>query len=296
MSSFNLKNPKFNDNDNENNQSYYSLHSKDNYKEKLETNIEEIICKYIKLVIEYLFFITENIGIKNTKHNNFLIERGLTTITHVFTKLLFYSNNLDLSYYHSQKSFYFYVEFIGQISEDQHFFLQLSSRDACIFVYKKTIFEVPSEFIKKSEISNNSEIKLKTLEIFDLYKYIINLLTRKMINYKNFNSYNEDKDNKQYFNEYFKNKEKIIKKLIHSNLNQKHLNNVIYFIQNIENIENVNNMNSFFLILIQFINKYLKKKEKIIDFEYKFNYLYLSEKLNENKYSLQKFIEILLEE
>ena len=67
-----------------------------------------------------------------------------------------------MTYFHSQKSFYFYVEFIGQISEDQHSFLHLSSKDASIFVYKKTIFEINDEIIKNS--SQNSHHQL-----FDLY-------------------------------------------------------------------------------------------------------------------------------
>ena len=136
---------------NQNVQSNYSLHNKENYKLKLETTINEIMDKYSKLVIEYLFFIIENLNNKNVNYNKF-------TISHVFSKLLFYSNNLDMTYFHSQKSFYFYVEFIGQISEDQHSFLHLSSKDASIFVYKKTIFEINDEIIKNS--SQNSHHQL----------------------------------------------------------------------------------------------------------------------------------------
>jgi hypothetical protein len=125
----------------------YSLSNKENYKPSIDYNIVDLMDKYNKLVFEYLLFIIENIRIKNSIYNKFIILRGLETITNVFSILLIYSNNLDMVYYHSQKSFYFYVEFIGQISENQHSFLQLSSRDASLFVYKKTIFEIPSEII-----------------------------------------------------------------------------------------------------------------------------------------------------
>jgi hypothetical protein len=125
-----------------NTNSYYSLNNIDNYKSTINDNSSEIINKYFLLINEYLSFIIENISFKNSVYTKFTVERGFETITHVFTLLLYFSRNLDLAYYHGQKSFYFYVEFIGQISEDKHSFLQLNSRDASMFVYKKTIFDM----------------------------------------------------------------------------------------------------------------------------------------------------------
>ena len=129
--------------------SQYSLHNLENYNHILTSTCEEIQLKYNNLITEYLFFVIENIHFKNEAFYKFIIQRGLITITNVFNVILFYSKNLDMSYYHSQKAFYFYVEFIGQISADQHTFLQLSSRDAIMFVYKKTIFDINNECKKK---------------------------------------------------------------------------------------------------------------------------------------------------
>lgn len=47
-----------------------------------------------------------------------------------------------------KKAYYFYIEFIEQISDNNVTFLQLSSRDAILFVYKRTIFELNNEYIK----------------------------------------------------------------------------------------------------------------------------------------------------
>lgn len=162
----------------------YSLTNKENYNFSLDFNIVDVMDKYNKLVFEYLLFIIENIGIKNSVYNKFIISRGLETITNVFSILLVYSKNLDMVYYHSQKSFYFYVEFIGQISENQHSFLQLSSRDASIFVYKKTIFEMPIEI--------NVLEKTEMIEIIDVYRNIVNLLILKLINEVKFDISIED--------------------------------------------------------------------------------------------------------
>lgn len=127
----------------------YSLHNSENFKKELEYEISEIIDKISQLFIDYFKFITENIKLKKTNLSRFIITRGLDTLVNVFNHILFYTKNLDVTYFHSQKAFYFYTEFIGQISEDEKMFLQLSSRDATTYVYKKTIYEINNELKKK---------------------------------------------------------------------------------------------------------------------------------------------------
>lgn len=139
--------------------SQHSLINIENYKKTLDVSVCEIIDKYFSLTNEYLNFVIDNVSFKNSIYTNFIIERGFETITHVFVLLLHVSKNLDLSYYHSQKAFYFYVEFIGQITEDKHTFLQLSSRDATMFVYRKTIFEINNEVYKNSKLSTSENIE-----------------------------------------------------------------------------------------------------------------------------------------
>jgi hypothetical protein len=132
------------------NQPIYLLNQHENYHTKLEYSVENINAKYNELVFEYLNFVAENkkMVFKNSDYFKFVVFRGLYTISHVFYFILMYSNNLDMAYYHSQRSYYFYIEFIEQISDDLHSFLKLSSRDAVLFVYKKTINEIPADIQK----------------------------------------------------------------------------------------------------------------------------------------------------
>lgn len=126
------------------------------YNKELNRPISEIVEKYVTLIGEYYAFIKENPNIIHKKQYPYLLARGLDTITHVFTVILFYTKNLEITYYHSQKSFYFYVEFIEQILDAQNAFLHLDSRDASIFVYKKTIYEINPGL--RSEVENTPEI------------------------------------------------------------------------------------------------------------------------------------------
>ena len=153
----------------------YSLHNSENYKKELDYEISDVVCKFSELIVDYFKLITENVKFKKTNFSRFIITRGLSTITSVFNYILLYTKNLDLTYFHCQKAFYFYVEFVGQISEDEKMILQLSSRDATTYVYKKTIFEISNELKKNNEnISDYTQLKLDIINLYiELYERIL---------------------------------------------------------------------------------------------------------------------------
>ena len=133
-------------NENENKNVLYDV---TNYKPNINDNSVYILDKYTNILIDFYNLFKEKIKTKQKEFFIFLFERGLDTIIHVFLTILFYTKNVELTYYHSQKAYYFYIEFIEQISNDNVSFLQLSSRDAVLFVYKKTIYEINNDYKKK---------------------------------------------------------------------------------------------------------------------------------------------------
>lgn len=161
------------------NENNYLLNNNENYKKDLNTDISYITKKYYELVSEYLKFIIENNKIKNTQYSKFIIIRGLNTVTNVFNYILYFTKNIELTYFHCQKSYYFYVEFVGQITEDDKMFLQLTSRDATTYVYKKTIFEINNELKKINEdVSDSFREKIEIINIFiHLYQtYLLKII------------------------------------------------------------------------------------------------------------------------
>lgn len=161
----------------------YLLVDKNNYKDELETDQYSIINKYTTIVIEYLIYLFEsNILTKNSNILEYLINRGLATITHVFLNLLCYTKNIELVFFHCEKSFYFYLEFVSQISHEDRSFLQLSSRDACNYVYKKTIYEVPRELKTNSKCSQKSKDIINIVSInVDIHKVILHKIIAHLI-------------------------------------------------------------------------------------------------------------------
>ena len=260
---------------NTNKDNNFSLQNLDNYRKNIDNTTSEITEKYYMLIAEYFKFITENIKVKNSNFAKFIITRGLDTITNVFNSIFYYTKNIDLTYFHCQKSFYFYVEFVGQISEDEKMFLQLSSRDATLYVYKKTIFEINGEYKNTGE---PSKLLNDQIAIINGYINIYKTLIYKIIQ--------SDKNNIDK-NLYIENFEKICKKINKTNLNNENvvlLNAIMdkfYFL--------ISDVDHFFDIVQEFTKKikpsHLKKCEKKLFNEE------MTEELNEKP---DKFVSWLL--
>jgi len=170
----------------------YSLHNLDNYNKSLGNSTHNIIKKYCEIMNSFFKIIVENLKVKKNEYLKFIIIRGFETITNVFNNILYYTKNLDLTYYHCQKSSYYYVEFIQQITEEQHVFLQLSSRDASTYVYKKNIFEINHD-ITKNIPQANKELKNK-LDVINKHTVIFKyLLETVLLNCDLENEYLEEK-------------------------------------------------------------------------------------------------------
>jgi hypothetical protein len=148
---------------------HYSFFISENYCSEINSTLDNILNKYHLLVVDYIKFIVENLTIKkNEQYYKYIIIRGLETIHHVFTHVLQYSKNIDMAYYHGQKAYFFFVEFITQISSDSHSFLHLTTKDAILFVYKKTIYDLQPSFSKGTR-SNDDREKLDQVEATGLF-------------------------------------------------------------------------------------------------------------------------------
>ena len=127
--------------------------------------------KYVNVVNQYLLFGIETIKNQNSEYLKYILIKGLFTISHVFKMLLLFTRNLDLTYYHCQKSYSYYIEFIGQIGDDAVTYLQLNSKDAALFVFKKTIFDINQDYKKNYYETKTEETKNKLVSMFiEIYK------------------------------------------------------------------------------------------------------------------------------
>ena len=150
----------------------FSLNNTSDYKKDIDFEPKDAVALYIELLLEYYHFIQDNI--KDKKCNSFIVVRGLDTLTNVFKLILLSTKNIDYVCCYTQKAFYYYVEFICQTSEMEKLFLQMTSRDAVIYVYKKTICDINKTIVKSLEPCSQETLDKINLidEHVNLYKTI----------------------------------------------------------------------------------------------------------------------------
>lgn len=249
----------------------FSLNEEVNYKTELDATTNVILRKYTELLVEYIRFIVGHVKIHNMNHLKFIITRGLDTVTNVFNNVLYYTKNIDVTYHHSQKAFYFYIEFISQITDADKLFLQLSSRDASMYVYKKTIFDINTKYAKPCSNESMDDFKVVSAQI-DLYKVIMLKIIQGQVQIH------------KYKLEQF---EEIISKLIKvDNTDTKKISNVIDILYN-----KIQNTDKFLEIVLLLIKKVKKKSDTLLKIETNILNEEFEQKINE--ITSPKFVEWL---
>ena len=132
--------------------------------------INNMYMLFINVLFDYLRTFKSNIKERSKKFSLKVIQKGISMLKNVMNVLFLYTRNTDLIHKHLNKSFLYYIEFIEQIGEEGNTFLQLSSKDAVLFVYKKTLFEINTDYKKKMEYTKQeSELIDKILENLNLF-------------------------------------------------------------------------------------------------------------------------------
>lgn len=149
-----------------------------------EINYEDInnyIYTFNKIVNHFLISSSETIKIKQDEYLKFILQKGINTLLNVFRFLILYTKNLDLISLHCEKSYLYYIEFIGQIGHENKSYLQLSSKDAILFVYKKSIFDINNEYKKCFDTNQEERLKLKVIDLNNkCINYFRNFLFKKI--------------------------------------------------------------------------------------------------------------------
>ena len=152
----------------------YLLNKSENYLSILDNNITEILKHHLKIIYEFIHNIVEN-NVTNPNNKLIIIIKGIETLLHIYNYLLYYTKNSNLSFFHTQKAIYMYIEFIKQIYDEQNNLLNLKINDAVLFIYKKTIFDIKKEFIQNKDYN--------TIEILhfnsNIIKYIFSFIYTK---------------------------------------------------------------------------------------------------------------------
>ena len=136
--------------------------------------------KYVNVMNEYLtHFSHSNKFMKKDKDSVYLLINGFNIITHIFNFALIYTHNIDLVVSNMRQAIVYYTQFIDQIEENILYDLNLSSNNASIFVYKKTIYDL----VKGEDINDdNKQMFINLNKLITIYKGIFGLFVIDSIN------------------------------------------------------------------------------------------------------------------
>ena len=100
-----------------------------------------LFSKYVFAIKEYFDVVNKSDAIKNLVNAKSTLLIGINVIHRVFEIVLLKTKNLETAHYYSQKSVYFYSQYMEQISAAD-LLSTLNHTDAVMFVYKKTVCEL----------------------------------------------------------------------------------------------------------------------------------------------------------
>ena len=134
----------------------------------LETLNKNLLTTYIEKIQNV---IQEFLAEKN-KFNIVYIDNGIKTILHIMFNIFINTKNIDITVYYGKLSITYYIEFLNQInSNNTNTFINLTLKDAILFVYKKTIFNLNTEYKKRFKSEDDSRL-------FDIIFSITNIINR----------------------------------------------------------------------------------------------------------------------
>ena len=140
------------------------LNNIENYNTELDKekcNICMLFLKYVGKIHDLIELSLEKLFHLSDDYFKHIVVQGIKTIHYVYYMLILYTKNIELTTYHTQKAVQYYVEFMSQIGEGNNNYMSLTSKDAVLFVYKKTIFEINQDY--RNERLNKEDAETSAL-------------------------------------------------------------------------------------------------------------------------------------
>jgi len=154
----------------------YNLKLEETYDIYIDTPIKEIMINYTTLLNYYVIYSIENIKSKNIN----IFNKGFSLISNVFITILMYTRSLNTTIHHTQKAILYYIEYITQITDkDENMFFNLTLKDAIVYVYTKTIYDINDCIRSKYTMTKYENILFNILHnLIQNYNNIILYFTR----------------------------------------------------------------------------------------------------------------------
>lgn len=158
------------------NSKVYNLKLEETYEIFLDNSIKEVIINYTTLLNYYVIYSIENIKSKNVN----IFNKGFSLISNVFITILMYTKSLNTTIHHTQKAILYYIEYITQITDkDENMFFNLTLKDAIVYVYTKTIYDINENVRSKHIMTKFENRNFKVMhELIENYNNLILFISK----------------------------------------------------------------------------------------------------------------------
>jgi len=155
----------------------YALDDSLNYNYVLTNTAVECFTTYAEVINSYLVTFSDSKSIHtlftpNKNLYNYLIDKGISTLNHIFKLILLYTKNLDLTINYCKQTIGYYVEFIEQnmCHNDNE---KINYNNASRFSYSKTIDKLIKHYRKTSynELQDTTAELLSFVEERETFTY-----------------------------------------------------------------------------------------------------------------------------
>jgi len=123
------------------------------YNKTMDEPLVDICLKVVDIANYYIIYSNE----ASFKDIN-ITKKGIDIILNVFSMILLYTKNIELTVEYTNNSIYYFIEYVSQISNknSEFVFVNLTIKDAILYVYRKSIFEINEKY-KSNFVCNPDE-------------------------------------------------------------------------------------------------------------------------------------------
>lgn len=163
-----------------NNYLYMDIKNTDFYNEYVDVSLFNSCLKIVDITNYYLLYTNES-SFKDIE----ITKKGIDIILNVFSMIFLYTKNLELTIEYTNNSIYYFIEYVSQIKtkNNEFVFVNLTIKDAILYVYRKSIYEINENHRRKYE---PREHESTFFEIINLFIKTYSVILKKFINNKSY--------------------------------------------------------------------------------------------------------------
>lgn len=138
-----------------------------NYNERYTNSTLEIYELYNTLLTNFINHFSYSVVMHDRHYYSFILKNGIDMMFNVFSLIYYYSKNARITKYYSERALFIYCEFVGKLAQNNsdHSFLKLNVKDALLFVYKKTIFDINNTHMRNFTLESSEKKYIEHMNI-----------------------------------------------------------------------------------------------------------------------------------